>query len=278
VKRRTPPTEADIVRWQQQGLGTGDGAAYKPWIDARDFASSGRKSRAWGSHSKREHHLLSDHEYFAFLALDFRATVADIKEQFPMQRDETLDIAEQLNVRHPVYPKTAVPVVMTTDFVVTVQSSSACPTLEAYTVKPLTDLEGSGARRILDKFEIERLYWNRRGVTLRLLTTRELYTQFVFNLDWLNYGAHLAEEDLSSVDSFLSAFERISHQEKALMDVLEECRDACKLPVDFNVSNLFRYCVWTHRIEVDLSLEIGLQHPVSLRRATTPFVASGSAV
>ncbi len=48
----------------------------------------------------------------------------DIREQFPLLPiEETIIIAEELGIKHPTDPNTGEPVVMTTDFLVTVSKN-----------------------------------------------------------------------------------------------------------------------------------------------------------
>jgi hypothetical protein len=58
-----------------------------------------------------------------------------IREQFPLPRDKTLEVAMQLGERHPYYPGTHVPAVMTVDFMVTKRINGTDVT-EAFNVKP----------------------------------------------------------------------------------------------------------------------------------------------
>ena len=51
--------------------------------------------------TKRIHHLLSDLEFAAFLLLDNNPSVTDIREQFPLIRDDTRDIARENNLFDP---------------------------------------------------------------------------------------------------------------------------------------------------------------------------------
>ena len=111
----------------------------------------------------RVHHYLWDIEWNAFLIYDWAASVVDIREQVPLDRGETAAIAEAMGVRHPMYPRTTVPVVTKTDFLLdTVVDGRAVEA--ARTVKPAAKLAD---RRVLEKLEIERRYWVGRSVDCR---------------------------------------------------------------------------------------------------------------
>jgi hypothetical protein len=110
-------TEEKIEKRFADGFGQGVGADYKPWLTVgRSTPSLGTSNRSGGRTTGRVHHFLSDIERNAFLIYDWAASVVDIREQFPLDRGETRAIAEAMGVRHPIYPKSDVPVVMTTDF------------------------------------------------------------------------------------------------------------------------------------------------------------------
>lgn len=89
--------------WLRVGRGQGELADYKPWIKISDISSSGRSHRVFGHKTKRTHHLLSDLELATFLVLEWSPTVLDIREQFPLNYDDTLKIAEDKQIKHPSF-------------------------------------------------------------------------------------------------------------------------------------------------------------------------------
>lgn len=173
--------ENKIARFYKEGRGQGHGAEYLPWLTTSDVPSHGRSHRPWGRKTGRIHHLLSDHEWRTFLFLDWCDDVTDIREQFPLNRDNTRPIAEILGVRHPIDTSTKTPRVMTTDFLVDVLRDGR-PCLEACFVKPSTELEKS---RVLEKLEIERSFWAEKSVPLRIFSEREFSGVLTTNLQWL---------------------------------------------------------------------------------------------
>lgn len=70
AKRRYGFDEAKIQRYFAEGRGTGNLAAYKPWLTIQDVPSSGRVSRISGWKTARIHHLLSDGETGLFLMFE----------------------------------------------------------------------------------------------------------------------------------------------------------------------------------------------------------------
>ena len=112
-------TEKKIDEMVKSGCGCGTRSGYSPWLQVTSISSLGRSRRVWSPKTGRTHHLLSDVEYALFLVFEWSSDVVDIREQFPLDRDITQDVARIAGFRHPFYPGTDVPTVMTVDFMVT---------------------------------------------------------------------------------------------------------------------------------------------------------------
>lgn len=182
AKRRYSFDEDKHARFLKEGRGQGTGADYRPWLTVQDVSSSGRSSRIHSHKTGREHHLLSDIETALFFLLDWSDSITDIREQFPLDRDETRRIATDMGVRHPADTESRTDIVMTTDFVVSVRTDDMA-TVVARSVKPARNLNDI---RTLEKQEIERRYWRNRGNDWGLVTERDLPKQRVKNLRWLH--------------------------------------------------------------------------------------------
>jgi len=143
-------------KWISEGRGLGRGAEYKPWLTIQDVPSDGRSSRIKGNKINRQHETFSDLERNYFYISEFSDCIIDIREQFPLlPKLETVVIANELGLKHPTNPKTKQPVVMTTDFLLTVDKGDGFVEL-ARTVKMKGELLD---QRVIEKFEIERVYW-----------------------------------------------------------------------------------------------------------------------
>lgn len=96
-----------------------------------------------------------------FYLTEYSGFIIDIREQFPLlSLEETIVIADELGIKHPADPKMGEPIVMTTDFLLTVNKGEDNLEL-ARTIKMKDELL---KERILEKFEIEYVYWEKRGV------------------------------------------------------------------------------------------------------------------
>lgn len=171
-------TEKKVAKMQADGAGEGTGAKYVPWIQVQDISSQGRSRRLWSSKTERTHHLLSDIEYQLFVALEWQQDIVDIREQFPLDRMLTQDIARSLGIAHPYYPGTHVPTVMTVDFLATVKRGSDVH-LVAYNAKAADEAEDE---RSLQKLEIQREYFEQLGIEHHIVFDCDIPRQNVANI------------------------------------------------------------------------------------------------
>ena len=177
-------TEKKIAELQANGYGRGIGPNYLPWIHVRDFSSRGTSRRAPSAKTGRTHQLLSDVEYDLFLLLEWSRDFIDVREQFPLDRDLTQDVARTLGIRHPHYPNTHVPTVMTVDFMCT-RAAAGDDDLVAFDAKRTEEAEDENS---LLKLEIQRETLALMGIPHHLVYHSDLPAQKVRNIDWIRDG------------------------------------------------------------------------------------------
>ncbi len=154
----------------KQKRGTGIGKDYIPWhqvgesikLSFPDQKMRGNGHRILGVKTQRIHHLLSSNERFIFMMLDLNKKVIDIREQFPLELTITKKIALDLGIRYPYVSENHV---LTSDFLITYRDGSE----EVITFKPLNHL----SERQLELFQIERTYWESKGIHWKLMTDQE---------------------------------------------------------------------------------------------------------
>jgi len=186
-------TEAVIQRFHDEGRGLGSGAAYKPWLNIGDFASLGRTHNPVSQKTGgRPHQLFSDNEYNFFLILEWATDICDIREQFPLSREHTQEVAIQLGIPHPFYPGTHVPTVMTVDFMVT-RIREGTEFLEAFNVKAASEAEDE---RSMEKLEIQRETLERMGIAHHLVFDTRIPASKVKNLAWIRGGCLRTSEQV----------------------------------------------------------------------------------
>lgn len=192
MRGRRFASSQDIERHIANGFGAGAGAEYVPWLRVQDVPSRGRSWKIPGVKIDRIHHLLSDLERAYFLLSEFSEDVVDIREQYPLlPLESTQAIARAIGVRYPRYRPTSVPMVMTTDFLLTVQQPNGDLKSVARTIKYQEDLKGRDCARTLEKLDVERRFWISQGVDWSIVT-EELFTpDLIQNLGFLRKYAKL---------------------------------------------------------------------------------------
>lgn len=160
AKRKSGWTEEKVERYTKAGKGQGELGEYIPWLNVQDFSSKGNVTRINGWKTKRKHEFFSNLERKYFFLLDWSGDVIDIREQFPMDREQTFKIVEAKGISHSIDQSSNTIIPMTKDFFVTLIKNES-RVYFARTVKPSKDLEDP---RIIEKFEIERDYWEKKGV------------------------------------------------------------------------------------------------------------------
>ena len=215
-----------------------------------------------GLKTGRVHHYLSDLEYAHHLLAEYDTAVTDIREQYALLPwEETQEIASAIGVRHPTYPGTKTPIVMTSDLVLTVKRP--CIREEVICVKPSTMIDPSNAKaqRTLEKLLIEQTYWARRGSNWHISTDKHLPATRVRNLDMLRSA--LVSKELDSLAPYLKAFVQCFAEcwkrTSTLNEVLQKISDRLRLTPTQSFA-LFGRSVWFRLLAIDLDTEPILHH------------------
>ena len=247
-------SESSIKKRIKSGLGVGHGSAYKSAIRVQDLSSSAPQTRL--PMLGRVAHLHSGLERALALVKQFESDLVEYRDQQPMDRAVTLGIAAQLGIRHPLYPGTNTPVVMTLDAVVHERGPDGCILATAYDVKPHEALRDE---RTLEKLSIHRAYCAQVGMPHVLFTEQSLPGHSLQNLDNIRKSCPKQDEVLA-VPNLFDSHRRwmVSELAEGADDgsILEYCRSYA---VRFNIAvaqalRLFQYLVWTHCVRIDLSM------------------------
>ena len=197
AKRRRASTPESIQKFIAAGRGQNEGREYNPWLTIQDVPSLGLVHRIKGSKHGRVHHLMSNLERDYFYLLDWADDVIDIREQYPLLPiEETQKIAKACSIKHPHDPATKHHIVMTTDFVITMERDGK-RWIQARTVKPSEKLR---SQRVLEKFEIERKYWETRGINWGIVTELDIPSVAVRNIDVLRLYRTITDRGLSGTE------------------------------------------------------------------------------
>ncbi|NFL38788.1 heteromeric transposase endonuclease subunit TnsA [Clostridium botulinum] len=257
----------NIEKMIKEGYGKGMGSDYKPWIKIQDVPSLGRVTRVKGMKTGRQHDLLSDMERNYFYILEYCDDVADIREQYPLLPiDETISIANELGIEYPKNPATNENVVMTTDFLITISNSEVTKEV-ARTIKSKDDLLN---RRILEKFDIERVFWKRRGINWAIVTEEEINKTIAHNISFIH-----GYKDITNVDSFKQIeileikdliyefLKRIVDDERSMRDICSEFDSDMNLEKGSGVS-MFKYLIINKIIKVNILEKININKKIEI--------------
>ena len=265
-----------IARRLAEGRGQSRGQDYVPWLKVRDVPSEGLSTRVKGWKSRRVHHFHSSVELKYFYCLEYADDVIEVREQYPLLPiEETLAIADQAGIKHPFDHKKQMPAVMTTDFLITAGAGTN-PTDYARTIKPSTKLAD---RRVLEKFEVERRYWQRRGVSWGIATEREVPVALAKNVFWMHLAHDLADcgvthNELQRVEKVLRPLllpESDDYQRDSLSSVCAACDDRLGLTAGnalMAVRHLLARKIW--RVDMLQIIEVG--KPLRLQNANPEFL------
>ena len=155
-----------------EGRGTGTGADYKPWIKIREVNSIGTATTVVDYKTGRQVELLSQGEVYYYYMLRWDDTVADIREQIPLELERTLKIADTFGIKHPHNRSTR----MTTDLLVTRTNGA----LEAYSIKANRSVLEN--ERTIQKLRLEQAYWETQGVAFHIRFKDEVNKTYVQNI------------------------------------------------------------------------------------------------
>lgn len=261
------------------GDGQGVREDYVPWIKVRAIASKGNSHMVPGVRVQRTHHLLSNAEYHYHVILEFDRSIIDIREQFPLfPQSETHAIATSLNFRPPLYPGTDVPLVMTTDFLVTKLDENGTERLVARSMKYAKEIQDARQEvqdRILEKLDIERLYWERRGIEWKLVLYENLSQNHIRNLLVLRSYAAISpqlasEKNIRNILTFVGCASTDSLPLKTLLKKISKF-----IYIDYvSVKHLFFHLLWTRVLEFDSrSKLISLAEPLCVQVSSSQQIS-----
>ncbi|RDY72588.1 heteromeric transposase endonuclease subunit TnsA [Halobacillus trueperi] len=253
AKRKTSLTEKKIKEMYKEGRGQGVGESYKPWITIQDVPSMGLSTREKGWKTDRIHQFLSKLERDFFYLLEWADSVIDIREQFPLNREDTYHIAEEKEIEHPLDPTTKVPIVMTTDFLITVRYKKGTKLL-ARTIKPSKELE---KKRVIEKFEVERSYWETRGVDWGIVTEKEIPKGIVQNVEWL-HASYSSIEEISEKTLQIYTQNMVRHLNGCNTSIIEMVSEFDrKFHLDDGMSlDILKHLIARKEVKVDISRKI----------------------
>jgi len=261
MKRSKDWDKAKYERFIREGRGQGDLENYKPWLTVQDIPSRGRATRVFGWKTNRIHHFFSDIQTRFFYLLEWEDNVIDIKEHYPLLDLKEIIDYHDLNLEK-YRAEDGTDYVFTTTFYIKVLKDCK-EHFVARTVKASHELESKGA---IVRFEIERRYWEKKGIDWGIVTNKEIPSVKAKNIEWLHSSLEL---DLNEV---------ISKEYKKYLceDLVKRLRQASEKRIryvldQFDIENsleigtgllIFRYLIMKKYLKVDIDKKIDVEMPI----------------
>lgn len=224
------------------------------------FSSKGRVTRI--SSFKCEDnivHLQSDNQLRVFLILEMSEDVKEIKVNVELENlEKILTEIDNLKLHRFRNKETGKLFRLHTNFLVTVKLDSGVDELIGISVKSTSELE---RKTVIEKLEIERRYWQAKGVRFVIITDKEIDKKLTDNIMWIR-------ETLT--DKSVTDKEELSER---LYYMLQDCQSENVSDVLFKFDNeekvksgtglfLFRYLIADKQIGVDIKRNINLKEKV----------------
>lgn len=248
ARGRKLETLNDFKRALKGKFGLGEGKNYLPWLRVQDVKSRGTRSQIWGRKTNREHHTLSSIESEFFYLAEFCDSVVDIREQFPLfPLNVSQKIASIIDVEHPKLPSSDTPNIITTDFVLT-RIVDGDVIYEAVSVKPEDD---SDKLRVLEKIDIERVWWELLGVKFHYFIGNDITRVQSRNISWATAPYRSTSAPFSQT-LIVKALDMVSFGK---LFISELCNDFIRI-LDIEPSealNLLRFMIAEKYVVVDMT-------------------------
>jgi hypothetical protein len=187
-----------------------------------------------------------------FFLLEWSEKVIDIREQFPLDLDETLALAKNSNIEHPPKYNPEEPIVITTDFLITVRLPIGTKEY-ARTVKYSTDLK---SRRVLEKFEIERQYWTRRNISWGIVTELDINSILVENIKTIHTLIDIKNDYPDITHSTINKAKKIMtpllNQEIPICEIAKVCDENLSLKRGMSLT-IAQYFIATRQWRIDMT-------------------------
>ncbi|WP_018932289.1 heteromeric transposase endonuclease subunit TnsA [Gracilibacillus lacisalsi] len=255
-KRKYGWTENKIAKYIKEGRGSGELGSYKPWLTIHDVPSRGNSSRIKGWKTGRNHHFFSNIERNYFYLLEWSEAVLDVREQFPLNRTKTLEIAENKGIKHIKDNKNNTFIPVTTDVVITIRRNNQVQS-EAISIKPSEHLEDND---VLDKLEIEREYWKQQEINWLIVTERDLPSNLTRNIQWIHPFRIIEKEQVELANTFLKYLNDTYNKNQivSIFDLITAFEEDYILNAGTGV-NYFRYLLANKVVSINMNEKLDLR-------------------
>lgn len=239
-----------------------EGKDYVPYTKTNTFSSKGRATRVMGIKTGRIHHLQSDNQYRAFMYYEWADQVVDIRESYPLlDVMEVIDSKDDLRFDKFKDKEKNKQFILTTNFLLTIAKGDGNIEYVARTVKNTSEL----SRAITaEKLEIERRYWEAKGIEWKVITEKELDKQYVKNVEFARetlLQSQYQQEVLQDMGNKL-AIVLMNSAEQSLRQTLKEYERIMNLDEGIGLF-VFRYLIAKKKVRIDMFKKFEVSKKVS---------------
>ncbi|WP_224958707.1 TnsA endonuclease N-terminal domain-containing protein [Geomonas subterranea] len=176
------------------------------------------------------------------MVFEWSERIADIREQYPLQQEETIEIAARLGIVHPIKPGTGDLAVLTTDFLLDVLVDGRV-VMVARAVKLSEDLNDF---RVIEKLEIERTYWRERKIDWGIITpNRDFPKNLARNVAWVHTAFYADDAPCRLTEEIIRQVEEALYEQVAVNSSTPLSHVA--LTLDENLGLPVGACLWIVR-------------------------------
>ncbi|SDP35779.1 TnsA endonuclease C-terminal domain-containing protein [Clostridium gasigenes] len=230
-------------------------------LKVTSFSSKGRVTRISSSKCKEKIvHLQSDNQLRLFLMLEWDEDVVDIKVNVELNDlEKNLSNIDNLRLDKFKDKKTEKQFLLHTNFLVSFKRYRGIEELTAISVKSTSELK---RKTVIEKLEIERRYWEAKGVRFAIITEKEIDRQMADNILWVREmrsdKSLRNKEELAEKLYYLIEEKRMKRVNEILQefDKREDIKEGTGL-------FLFRYLIADKQIVVNMKKCIDLSEKIN---------------
>ncbi len=258
AKRNYGWSKEKLDRYIKEGRGQGELDQYKPWLTIHDFSSMGRASRIKGWKTDRIHHLQSDIMTRFFYLLEWDDRVHDIREAFPLiDAFDELIKEEDLNFNLFRDKENNEQYVLTTSFLITIYNEGK----KEYFARSIKNSHELEKKTTLEKLEIERRYWSKKGIDWAVITEKEIPIQRVKNIEWIHTSFFYDIEDKDILSNQLIKYIN-ANLNMSLKEIFMKFEENNMLDEGTALS-IFKYLLAIKKLDIDMNKKIDLVKDMS---------------
>lgn len=245
---------------------------YNPIVTVWNSSKGNRRHIMEGVKSGREHHFLSDGEYREGIYRESLPQTRVYFEQFPLwDIERAIRIAHDMGIKYPV-DADGEAYILSTDFLcedINLKTGEISKVARSY--KPIDSLSIEtkhpvSVTRTFQKIELEYRYYKEIGVNFELITNLNISETCATNLKWARKPAFFVHEFIQHEEAFLYSF--LNHWQRDPLNILRG--NLVRTSENLNISYsdalcLFQWCLWTHKLPVDLEKKINPLRPISFK-------------